>query len=331
MIFPQISIVIPTLNSGRILKECLDSIKKQEFLDYEILIIDGGSTDNTLEIAENFHCQIINNPLKTGEAAKALGFRKSHSKFIALIDSDNILPSKNWLSKMMLPFKDPEVIGSEPISFTYRKNAGYIERYSALLGANDPFAFFNGNYDRFSYLSQKWTNLKLKTIDKREYLKVNIDDNRNIPTIGANGTIFRRDFLNKFFHGDYLFDIDILAIAPKPLYFTKVKIGIIHTFCESSLLKFIRKQQRRLSDYYTLQKYRRYQWSSSSHILTFSLYSLLIFPSLYDSFRGYLKKPDSAWFFHPLACWLTWWVYFIVTLKYKLHLLKPINRLEWRQ
>jgi glycosyltransferase involved in cell wall biosynthesis len=330
-ISPQISIIIPTLNSAKVLPACLKSIIKQDYFSYQIIIVDGASTDSTLKIARKFHCQIINNPLKSAEAAKALGLKKTHSKFIALIDSDNILPSSNWLTKMILPFKDSEIIGTEPISFTFRKKSGFTERYSALIGANDPFAYFNGNYDRFSYLSQKWTNLKLKTIDKREYLKINIDDNQNIPTIGANGTIFRKIFLNKFFHGNYFFDIDILAMAPKPLYFAKVNIGIIHSFCESSLSKFIRKQQRRLTDYYTLQKYRHYQWSNTSHILAFSLYSLLIFPALYDSIRGYIRKPDSAWFFHPLACWLTWWIYFIVTLKYKLHLLKPISRLEWHQ
>jgi len=120
-------------------------------------------------------------------------------------------------------------------------------------------------------------------------------------------------------------------MAPKPLYFAKVKTGIIHTYCESSLSKFIKKQQRRLIDYYTYRDQRLYQWDSQSHILGFTLYSLLIFPSLFDSFRGFIKKADPAWFFHPLACFLTWWIYFIVTLKYKLGLLKPLNRNQWQQ
>jgi len=145
VISPKIDIIIPTLNSAKVLPSCLKSILKQDYHHYQILIIDGGSTDQTLKIAKKFHCQIINNPLKTAEAAKALGLKKSKSEFIALIDSDNILPSKNWLTKMLLPFKDPEIIGSEPISFTYRQNAGFIERYSSLLGANDPYAYFNSN------------------------------------------------------------------------------------------------------------------------------------------------------------------------------------------
>lgn len=328
---PLVSFVIPTLNSGSILTECLDSIKKQTFSNYEILIIDGGSADNTLKIAKNYKCKVIHNPLKTAEAAKALGLKKASGKYIALIDSDNILPSRNWLSQMLLPFNDPDIIGTEPISFTYRPKAGYIERYSALIGANDPYAYIGGNYDRYSYLSNKWTNLKIKTEDKKSYLKLKIEDSRFIPTIGANGTIFKKDFLIKFFKGNYLFDIDILAMAPKPLYFAKVKIGIIHTFCESSLSKFLRKQNRRLTDFYIYKNNRQYQWQNSNLPIKYTLYSLFIIPSLVDSIRGFIKKPDLAWFFHPLACYLTWWIYFIVTLKYKLNLLKPLKRNQWHQ
>lgn len=328
---PLLSIIIPTLNAAKVLETCLKSIKKQTFKDYEILIIDGGSTDNTKIIAKKYRCKVIKNPLKTAEAAKALGLKMASGKYIALIDSDNILPSIYWLSKMLLPFKDLSIIGSEPISFTYRKNAGYIERYSALIGANDPFAYVNGNYDRYSYLSNKWTGLKLNTEDRKSYFKLKIVDCRFLPTIGANGTIFRKDFINKFFKGDYLFDIDILAMAPKPLYFAKVKIGIIHTFCESSLTKFIKKQNRRLTDFYIYKNHRQYQWQNSNLPIKYTLYSLLIIPSLFDSLRGFIKKSDLAWFFHPLACLLTWWIYFIVTIKYRLNLLKPLQRNQWHQ
>ncbi len=326
-----LSIIIPTLNAAKVLETCLNSIKKQTFIDYEILIVDGGSTDNTLKIAKKFKCKEIYNPLKTAEAAKALGLKNAIGKFIALIDSDNILPEKKWISQMLIPFNDPQIIGSEPISFTYRKNAGYIERYSALIGANDPFAYVNGNYDRYSFLSNKWTNIKLKTEDNKSYLKLKIVDSKFLPTIGANGTIFKKDFLLKFFKGDYLFDIDILAMAPKPFYFAKVKIGIIHTFCESSLSKFLRKQNRRLTDYCIYKNNRQYQWQNSSFPIKYTLYSLLIIPSLFDSIRGFIKKPDFAWFFHPLGCYLTWWIYFFVTVKYKLNLLKPLERNQWRQ
>ena len=75
MNIPTVSIVIPTYNSEATLEECLESIKKQDYPaeKTEIIIADGGSTDKTLEIAGKYTQNIFNNPLKTGEAGKAVG------------------------------------------------------------------------------------------------------------------------------------------------------------------------------------------------------------------------------------------------------------------
>lgn len=327
----KISIVIPTLNCATVLKKCLLSIKKQTYKNYEIIIADGGSTDKTLTLAKKYHCTILKNPLKTAEAGKAVGVKAAKGEYVALVDSDNILPDKNWLSQMLLPFKDSKIIGTEPIAFTYRPNAGFIERYSALLGANDPYAYFNGNYDRHSYLSGTWTGLGIKTEDKIDYLKLKITDDKSLPTIGANGTLFKKEFLLNNLKGDYLFDIDILAFAKKPIYFAKVKNSIIHTFCESSIKKFFKKQRRRMTDYYHYLPLRHYQWTQNSKSIPFALYSLLIFPALFDSLRGYIKKPDTAWLFHPLACFGTTIIYACITIKYKLGLLKALDRSQWQQ
>ena len=50
----KISIAVPSYNYGRFLKTCLDSIYIQDYRDYEVLIADGGSTDESIEIIENF-------------------------------------------------------------------------------------------------------------------------------------------------------------------------------------------------------------------------------------------------------------------------------------
>lgn len=333
-----VSFIIPTLNSKKVLEACLQSVLIQTVKDYEIIVADGGSTDNTLGIAKNFNAKIIENHLKTGEAGKAVGINHAQGKYLVFLDSDNILPSRNWLKKMLKPLqKDPQIIGSEPIRFTYRRSAGFIERYSALIGANDPYAYISGIYDRYSYLSNKWTGLKIKTQDFSNYLKVKLQPLQTIPTIGANGTIFRADFLKKYFHGDYFFDIDIISSVLRqthqPLYFAKVKIGIIHTFCESSISKFIKKQKRRIIDFYQYKNLRQFNWSQNNQGATvkFFLYTILLIPPLYDSFCGYLKKPDRAWFFHSPACLITLLVYTLNTAKRYTGILPHVNRNQWQQ
>ena len=169
------------------------------------------------------------------------------------------------------------------------------------------------------------------------HIKIILKPKQTLPTIGANGTIFRTDFLKKNIKQDYLFDIDILSQYinqhNKEIFFAKVKTGIIHTYCENSISKFIRKQKRRITDYFFYKPLRQYNWESNgiNNNLKFISYSILIIPAVIDSLRGYKNKPDSAWFFHPIACQITLWIYIINTLKNKFGFLKPINRNQWQQ
>ncbi len=50
----KLTVVIPHLNYGRYLKECLDSLTSQTFQDYEAILVDGGSTDNTFQILKDY-------------------------------------------------------------------------------------------------------------------------------------------------------------------------------------------------------------------------------------------------------------------------------------
>jgi cellulose synthase/poly-beta-1,6-N-acetylglucosamine synthase-like glycosyltransferase len=50
---PKVSFVIPTFNSERTLEECLSSISNQDYPDMEIIVVDNGSDDKTVEIAKN--------------------------------------------------------------------------------------------------------------------------------------------------------------------------------------------------------------------------------------------------------------------------------------
>ena len=322
---PTVSFLIPTLNAASVLEKCFRSIANQDYLKekIEVIVADGGSTDKTLEIAKKYGERIYKNPLKTGEAGKAVALKYAKGELVALIDSDNVLPDKNWLQRMVEPFSNPEIIGSEPWEFTYRRKDGFIDRYCALIGMNDPLCYFLGNYDRRNVLTRKWTSLPIEQEDKGSWLKVTLKP-RAIPTIGANGTILRRNIFNQEhlrgerladIVGDYLFDIDIIAqlAAKKPVKFAKVKTSIVHLYCGSDIKKFIRKQKRRIKDYLYYQKIgiRKYPWTKQNKVglLKFVLSCITIVPLIFQSLKGFSKKPDLAWFFHPLACWITLWTY----------------------
>lgn len=334
---PSISVIIPVLNSERVLQGCLEAIRSQNYPAHliEIIIADGGSEDRSLEIARQYDAKIFENPLKTGEAGKAVGLKKARSELVAFIDSDNLLPQKDWFQKMVEPFQDTEILGAEPWEFTYRKRDGFIDRYCALMGMNDPVCFFLGNYDKKNTLTDQWTELPIQQEDRGNWIKLFLSSHP-IPTIGANGTVFRKTvLLGEESIGDYFFDIDLMAAMMKrhPVHFAKVKVGIIHLFCGSNVLQFMRKQKRRIRDYlyYSELGVRKYPWKSQKKgLIKFLLSCFLILPLVVQALKGYFKKRDNAWFFHPVACWLTLWEYGWGTIA-KFFGVKGLERSRWKQ
>ena len=336
---PYVSFVIPTLNSAGTLEACLRSILGQDYPrdGYEIVIADAGSSDATLEIARAQGVdKIVPNPLKTGEAGKSAGIEASRGALIALVDSDNILPDAAWLRNMVAPFDDPAIVASEPLSYTARKEDPALTRYFALLGMNDPLCLFTGNYDRFSCVTGRWTELPVHQELVSNYLKLTLTK-ETLPTIGANGFVFRRTLLERVRWTPYFFDIDILCEAIDAGYnhVAKVKTGIVHLYC-ARLADFARKQRRRIRDFlfFAQEKQRSYPWDrqEKSGVVWFVLETALVFPLLWQMLKGFVRHPDAAWFYHIPVCWVTLWVYGIGTLRKLLGLRQaPVSRETWQK
>ena len=93
---PEISLVIPVYNAERYLFKALDSVTRQTFKNFEAIIVNDGSTDRSLEIAEKFVNRnknfIIVNQKNVGAAgAKNSGIKNSRGNYIAFLDSDDFL------------------------------------------------------------------------------------------------------------------------------------------------------------------------------------------------------------------------------------------------
>lgn len=98
----MLSIVIPTLNEEKYLPYLLESIKNQNFFDYEIIVADAGSQDNTAEIAKKFGCKIV----KGGLPAKGRnqGTKIAQGNLFLFLDADTILP-ENFLREILAEFE----------------------------------------------------------------------------------------------------------------------------------------------------------------------------------------------------------------------------------
>ncbi len=92
---PLVSIVIPTRNSSRTLPICLSSISRQTYGNIEIIVVDGYSTDDTVEIARRFGAYIS---MHRGERAMAknLGLIMASGKYVLFLDSDDGVNSTRY-------------------------------------------------------------------------------------------------------------------------------------------------------------------------------------------------------------------------------------------
>jgi len=106
-----VSVIIPTFNRSAFLKESIESVLAQTYRDFELIVVDDGSTDNTPEIMSLFEVKIstITSKHEGPSAARNRGIMAAQGEFIAFLDSDDLwLPDK--LEKQINFFRsNPEV------------------------------------------------------------------------------------------------------------------------------------------------------------------------------------------------------------------------------
>jgi glycosyltransferase involved in cell wall biosynthesis len=103
---PLVSVIIPTHNRGWAIAEAIDSVLEQDFRDYELIVVDDGSTDNTSDILQSYGntVTVIYQSNKGVSAARNRGIEASTGELIAFLDSDDLwLPRK--LSRQVAFFK----------------------------------------------------------------------------------------------------------------------------------------------------------------------------------------------------------------------------------
>jgi glycosyltransferase involved in cell wall biosynthesis len=93
---PKVSFCIPTFNSEKTIEMCLSSITSQNYPKLEIIIVDGYSTDNTINIVKKFTDKIFFEKGPVG-CARQKSIQEANGEILAVFDSDIIIPHKNWL------------------------------------------------------------------------------------------------------------------------------------------------------------------------------------------------------------------------------------------
>ena len=107
---PAISVIIPIYNVGEYLSRCLSSVSYQSFKDFEVIMVDDSSTDNSPQIATEFekkfsNFRLVHNTSKGVSSARNLGVSLARGEYVAFVDSDDYV-DVNYLKYLYTSAKE---------------------------------------------------------------------------------------------------------------------------------------------------------------------------------------------------------------------------------
>jgi cellulose synthase/poly-beta-1,6-N-acetylglucosamine synthase-like glycosyltransferase len=138
----SVSIIIPTFDGASRIGACLDALKKQTAgRDIEILVVNDGSTDSTVDVVTLYsEIRLISQANAGPAAARNRGASEARGALILFTD-DDCVPMAGWLEAMIEPFEDPKVVGAKGVYRTHQKRLiarfvqiEYEDRYRLMAG-----------------------------------------------------------------------------------------------------------------------------------------------------------------------------------------------------
>lgn len=170
---PLISVIVPIYNAEKFLHYCIDSILNQTVIDFELILVDDGSTDNSGKICDEYsekdnRIWVIHKPNGGVSSARNSGIEAAQGKYICFVDSDDYLES-NYLKELIetkkkYPDFDNVWCGFQTVEDYYNNNKKAYD-----VGRDNDYSFsdLNSIMDLFEkwFVQMPWNKLyKTKTI-----------------------------------------------------------------------------------------------------------------------------------------------------------------------
>ncbi len=232
---PRISVIIPVYNVEKYLNECLDSVIEQTFSDIEIICVNDGSTDNSLDILNRYsindnRIKIISQENAGLAPARNAGMKIATGNYIFFLDSDDYFYNKNVL----------EILYNKAI----KTNSDLI--------LSKAKAFYKGSNSRFKnkikFLNNKFFNFK--PVEHKQILPISfIELIENYPCTSW-GILYKRSFLKdndiwfynkRVIHEDNGFSIKVYSNFPT---FTAITdYGVMYRIHNNSIMSSIEQKK----------------------------------------------------------------------------------------
>lgn len=266
---PQISVIIPVYNTADYLCECLDSILSQSFHNFELVIVDDGSTDGSSDIIQEYaqkdcRVHIFDSEHKGAGHVRTLGVEQARGKYVQFLDSDD------WLDKNTFKVLWPIItkLDVDLCSYNYAnldsKTNQIISTTSGIDDEHVPKTIFCYK-DCPNYIFQVVTPSLVTKIFKRTFISQYIGLSN-----GLNGT---EDVVPAYVSA--LYAKKIIHVEQVFYYYRRNRGGSLETTKDAYPLNFIDGYKRLDGLVYQFKEYKMIAQSCSNRILRGLVYELL--------------------------------------------------------
>jgi glycosyltransferase involved in cell wall biosynthesis len=168
----KLSVIIPSYNHEKFIERTLKSLEEQTFQDFEIILIDDGSTDRTVEMAKkvNSRAKIFVQQNQGVDATRNRGVELSKGKYICFVDSDDMSAPERFERQIEVMENDPE------IGLVY-SDASIIDTEDNIIGRfNDVYPVVRGNLAEKLIAHYCFVSIATVMIRKETFLKTGFFD-----------------------------------------------------------------------------------------------------------------------------------------------------------
>lgn len=324
---PLVSIIIPTKNSSNQLKKCLEGIRRQTYENYEIIVSDGLSTDNTLDIARRYKTKIVKNTKILAEPGVSLGFQNAKGEILIVLAIDNVFKENTAIDTIIKIFNDKNIYAVFP-KHESAKGDTLFTKYINIF--TDPF-----NHFVYGYAANARTfNKVFKTLVHNNIYDVyDFQFGKTKPILAvAQGFSVRREFIDKKRNemDDIVPILELIREGKQIAYVHSVHL-FHHTI--NNMEQFIRKQRwgakNALSgkEFGINSRFNTLSMGQRMRMYIFPIYSLSFIVPCINSLFHLLKDREKMWLFHPFIVFISGASITFEYVKIKLGLSKSISRL----
>ncbi|MBA4319154.1 MAG: hypothetical protein C0412_12205 [Flavobacterium sp.] len=311
--FPLISIIMPTLNSAKSIGLSLESIAMQTYPKnkIEILVIDGGSSDDTVQIALKYGATVVPNPKFQPEHAKSIGLKTARGKYAVFLDSDEvILNPKSLVNKVTLLTTNPSCKNIVTSGLLSPNNFPFLSDYINKIG--DPFSYFIYHIDSSNFFESLRNNYKVLVSTKESEI-IEFEKNDLTPIVDGGGHFFDLDYLKSI---EDIKSENLSARVFSSMVFHTHNLGVlkndfIEHYSSPVMVRYLGKIKWRIVSNLSSGNKNIPGYKNRERYLTrvaklkkflFIPYAILLIPSLIDAICLIIKNKNIKYLIHvPLA------------------------------